>query len=262
MTKINDATSASQKQAMESITSPEAANKFQSMQTLKMQMQEIDQSLDIVNKTPGYYNTGAGASVKLEAAKVLNGVVSTFGGQPIANAELIAHSENAVKLTTRAAWSSLSSSFGAAREAASTIQNATSANPSIEGTPAGDKLMVNGILEGANYATDLHIYQQQWIADGAANPAMGIPKHNPNDARASAIMFMQNHPPQPYIDRANSQIKPIVYDDAADAESAVKSGKLLPGTMVAFKGAAQDANGNYLNAHPVPGTRGLQFGAQ
>jgi hypothetical protein len=116
----------------------------------------------------------------------------------------------------------INQNFGASREAASTIMTGIKSVPSMENTPEGAKLLVNGAKEMNNNTMDRYTFKDWWARPDGPNPG---------DLRGADVAFNKMFPPQSYAQRAISQENPI----NVNTPGALKN--LLPGTVIKFGNA-------------------------
>jgi hypothetical protein len=181
-------------------------------------MEDMDRQFQVLNASPGGFNTGAGATWKLDFAKAVNSGMQSAGAAPFFDVNKLAAGEDLQKQTKLAGMQALQSMFGGSREAASIVQSTQGAVPSVENTPLGGKLVMNGIKEAARWQMDQHAFNTQWYQDHKGNMV------------GADVAFQQQRPSQMYTLRGISQVQPYPVTSPSDFR------RYLPGTQVYLKG--------------------------
>jgi len=188
---------------------------YQAAQVTGGQVAQMRQYFDTLNQN-GWSSTGAGADARLGLAKSVNGLETALNVKPgdlSFDPTAIASSEGLYKQTKLMGMQLTNQYFGGAREAASTIQSATSAVPNTSNTYTGAKMLLNGIEESAAYQKDLYNFKTQWA------------QNNSGDLRGADNAFNKQNPPEAYAQRAISHEQPIRVNNASAYN------RLLPGTV-------------------------------
>lgn len=188
---------------------------YQSALMTKGNVQQMKEDLRNVNES-SFLTPGSNAQGRLAWAKSINTYAQAMGAKLPIDPMAVGSAEQANKLTRFMGMQSVNQYFGAAREAASTIMSTVSAQPGIDNTMQGNKMILNAIDEGANYQKDLYDFKTNWMKE-----------HNGN-LIGSDLAFNKMNPPEKYSQRAISQVHPINVNKPA----AIKS--LLPGTYIKF----------------------------
>lgn len=178
---------------------------------------QMNEAAKVLNQASGFLNTGPNAPIRLAFANRVNDVLRT-GGLPAAfDPNALGSWEELVKSTKTAGFELASHYEGHARQAAATIDNATTAVPSERNTEVGFAKVSSGINEIAQFAKDLHTSKMPvYKASG--------------DLPEAEFNFVSKYPPQMYARRAISTVTP--YEVTKDNEI----NRYLPGTIVSYKG--------------------------
>lgn len=179
---------------------------------------QMKQSADEMNKSQGLLNTGPLAPTRLAFASKINDLFNTAGlGRPF-DPNAVGAWEELVKATKTAGFELSSHYEGHARQAASTIENATSAVPGEHNSEVGFQRVYAGVNEIAQQAMDAHAFAKQ-------------PVYNQNgDLVKAETNFYTQFPAQMYARRAISTVQPYPVQSDADLN------RYLPGTVVLYKG--------------------------
>jgi hypothetical protein len=179
-------------------------------------LQQMETSANEMNRNGGWTQTGPTNPARMQMLSMLNDGLRSIGVQPI-DTSAVSSWEELKKATTTAGFE-LSSHFeGHARQAASTIQNATAAVPSSANSPEGFRTVAAGIREMAQQAIDLHEYKQGVYNSGG-------------DLTRSDVDFYKQNPAPAYVRRARSVSNPYKITDDSQMS------RYLPGTFVSSKG--------------------------
>jgi hypothetical protein len=196
-------------------------------------LEQMNHAADVLNSGGGFLATGPNAPERLAFANTVNDALRTVGLPNAFDPQKIASWEELKKATTTAGFELSSHYEGHARQAASTIENATSAVPSAANTPVGFKTVLAGIQESAQQAIDLHEYKQQIFNQGG------------DLARAEVDFYKQNRPQQ-YAQRAISSVHPYPVKAAGDLN------RYLPGTYVTLPNGKLTQVPSREGAPPIP----------
>ena len=180
-------------------------------------LEQMDHAADTLTKAGGMVGMGPTSPARISFANNVNDILRTAGLPTVFDQNAIASWEELKKATTTAGFELSSHYEGHARQAAATIENATSAVPSASNSPVGFHVVSAGIREAAQSAIDAHNYKQS------------IYDQNGDLNRAEVDFYKQN-PPQMYARRAISTVTP--YPITRDEELS----RYLPGTFVRYKG--------------------------
>jgi hypothetical protein len=163
---------------------------------------ELEQMLDSLAKMPQtglFGTTGAGAEARLRLGTALNTAAAVIGGKPLTDEQVIAAQEQIKKGSFRLG-AALANSIGS-REPGFIVAQSVSANPTIENTPQGFKLLAAGLLESARYDEDKAKFYDAYMAQF---------KHLSGAKEA----FEKLNPPELYAQRAViSAVDPTVIED-------------------------------------------------
>lgn len=176
-------------------------------------LEQMNHAADVLNSGGGFLATGPNAPERLAFANSVNDALRTVGLPNAFDPQKIASWEELKKATTTAGFELSSHYEGHARQAASTIENATSAVPSAANTPVGFKTVLAGIQESAQQAIDLHEYKQEIYKQGGA-------------LENAEVDFYKQNRPQQYAQRAISTVHPYPVKAPGDLN------RYLPGTYV------------------------------
>jgi hypothetical protein len=186
---------------------------------------QLQSYIDTLNAHQGDANflaSGAGAEMRTEGAKMLNTAWSMAGGDPKDapfDVNKVSAAEASYKTANLLGMQLINSQFGASREAASVIQTGLKSVPSMENTPQGAKLLLNGAKEVSNNTMDRYTFKEWWARPDGPHPG---------DLRGADVAFNQAFPPQLYAKRAISQEQPI------DISGLKAPPNLLPGTVIRY----------------------------
>jgi len=154
-----------------------------------MQIQQLEQALEEIDKASkgGLLGTGAYATQRVELARKLNTLSSALGLGPITSPDALANAEEANKITVRLGQAQ--AALLGARESQQVIQQSIQANPGIENTPQGRKLILEAMK--ANIQRNKEI--QQYVNDTFSRY---------RSAATAEAAFNRANPPEKYIARA------------------------------------------------------------
>src|SRR5215472_3327833 len=165
-----------------------------------MSLGQMNNAAEVMNKTPGgWTSTGPFANTRLALGQKLNAAAGLLGLDPVVDPAAIGSWESLNKQTKLMGFKMINAAFGAQREAASVIQNATSAVPGSENSYLGFRLVSSGIEQELARARDLYQYKSQLYNNG--QPMGG-----------AEVEFDKTHPPALYTQRAVANAVP---DDVA-----------------------------------------------
>lgn len=210
---------------------------YQSAQNTKANLANINNSLDELNKTPGYWNTGGGAQGRLTWAKNWNTVMNTLGADQKKNPNLFfdptkVGTAEALNSQSKVAGMQLAKElFGGQREAATIINATISTKPGLDTTYQGGKRLVNALNETSNYFIDRRQFQVKWAAE-----------HNGSLVGANEE-FDKTNAPLSYSNRALSLIPDENGNLKGIPATKLTIKKMLPGTFVI---TPKHPNGGYL----------------
>lgn len=201
-------------------------------------LNQIDRAADAMNAAGGIYNTGPYAASRVNLMQGINDVGRSMGlGSPFSQ-DTLSNAEELRKATTTAGFELSSHYEGHARQAASTIENATSAVPGMSNSPQGVKLVSAGIREGAQSAIDSHEYRQSRLQ--GADPYNLNPQAAGKKAGAgletAETDFYKKFTPEMYSTRAISTVHPVTMTAKSLEEFNTQAQKYLPGTQVILNG--------------------------
>lgn len=203
-------------EAVKEFLGPEQ-NEYQAAQNTQAWLNQIDHAAQTMNKAGPAYMTGPFAPERYALMSGANDLGRTLGIDPkhLFDQNAVANWEEMKKSTTTAGFELSSHYEGHAKQAAQTIQNATSAIAGEKNSPEGVMLVSGGIREGAQSAIDSHEYKQM-VND--ATKGAGL-EHAVTD-------FYKAHPAEQYTERAVSRLTPVTIKDPK------KLNNYLPGTFV------------------------------
>lgn len=191
------------------------SDSFLAAQNTQQWLEQMNHAADTMNAKGGFMGTGPTAPARLEFANTVNDILRTAGLPNAFDPSTVASWEELKKATQTAGFELASHYEGHARQAASTIVNATSAVPSQANSPVGFKVVSAGIQEAAQQAIDLH------------NELTNV-YHNNGDLTEGETGFYSRNPAQMYARRAISTVTP--YAVTTDKQL----GRYLPGTFVKY----------------------------
>jgi len=186
-------------------------------QNTQQWLEQMGHAADTLNQAGGLLGTGPTSPARIAFANNVNDVLRTAGLPTVFDQDAIAQWEELKKATTTAGFELSSHYEGHARQAATTIMNATSAVPSATNTPAGFAAVSAGIREASQQAIDLHNFKQTVY-------------NNNGDLNQAEVDFYKSNPAQMYARRAISVVKPYAITDDKQLQ------RYLPGTFVNYNG--------------------------
>lgn len=192
---------------------------FVAAQNTHTWLTQMDHSADVMNAHGGFLGTGPTAPERLAVANNVNDIFRTMGLPEPFDSKTVASWEELRKATTTAGFELSSHYEGHARQAAATIQNATSAVPGEKNSPIGYQTVSAGIREGAQQAIDMHQYKQQVYDHGG-------------DLNKAETDFYKGNSPQAYARRAISTVTPYEIKSPDQAAAMKEMTRYLPGTYI------------------------------
>jgi hypothetical protein len=166
------------------------------------QRMNLQQMMDDFNKLSdsAFLGTGSGAEARLNAAKALNTAYSAMtGGKTIFDPNNVAALEDIKKGSFRLG-ASLANSIGS-REPGFIVAQSVQANPSIESSPTGFKIIASGLTQNALYEQDKKSFYDEYFSKF---------KH----LKGASEAFDKVNPPEMYAKRAIlNAVDPVVIDD-------------------------------------------------
>ncbi|MDE2101788.1 MAG: hypothetical protein KGL39_31365 [Patescibacteria group bacterium] len=148
----------------------------------------IEHDLNNLNEKPGYYNSGTTANSRLELARTVNSVATSMGVTPPFDQNKVATWEDLNKESIQLGFA-LSRTLGS-REAMQVVQQAIHANPSIQNTPQGARLVIGSIRSASQADTDYYNFLTNYAS-----------RHN-GDLVGADTAFYQQNPGQAYAHAA------------------------------------------------------------
>lgn len=124
-------------------------------QNLMGQIDQIEHENETLNSS-GWSSTGTGANAKLNAAKSINSLFTSFGIAPPIDPERVASWEGYNKQTIRAGFE-LARTLGG-HSAEGVVQSSVSAVPNVENTYFGSKVITNSIRQTIQREIDMYRY--------------------------------------------------------------------------------------------------------
>jgi len=174
---------------------------------------QMNEAADVLNKNPGFLSTGPTSPLRLGFASKVNDILRTAGLPTAFDTNSLGMWEELTKQTKTAGFELASHYEGHARQAASTIENATSAVPSEINSPVGFYKVSAGINEIAQQNADAHEYMQS-VYD------------KQGDLSKANTDFYTKYPAQLYARRAISTTAPY------PIKSEKELNRYLPGTYI------------------------------
>jgi hypothetical protein len=140
----------------------DARKKYEGAQDVKRQVAVMESNFRELNSA-NWSTAGTGAEARLNMAKAANSIFTALGVKdeklPF-DPDKIASWESLTKESLRLGFA-LSRSLGA-REAMQVVQSAIKANPGIQNTPLGARMVMNAIRESAQRDTDYYRFATQY----------------------------------------------------------------------------------------------------
>jgi hypothetical protein len=140
----------------------DARKKYEGAQDVKRQVAIMENNFRELNSA-NWSTAGTGAEARLNMAKAANSIFSALGvkGEKLPfDPDKVASWESLTKESLRLGFA-LSRSLGA-REAMQVVQSAIKANPGIQNTPLGARMVMNAIRESAQRDTDYYRFATQY----------------------------------------------------------------------------------------------------
>jgi hypothetical protein len=209
----------------------EGVDSYNAAQNTQGWLVQMNHAADVLNANGGFLGTGPTAPERLAFAARTNDALRSVGLPNLFDPNKISSWEELKKATTTAGFELSSHYEGHARQAATTIVNATSAVPSPQNSPQGFRMVSAGINEAAQSAIDLHNYEQSIV-------------NQRGDLTQAATDFQTQYPPAMYSRRAISIVNPYTVRNDADLQ------RFLPGTFVRY------GSGNNTRIIQVPERQG------
>ena len=166
------------------------------------QRMNLQQMMDDFNKLSdsAFLNTGSGAKARVNAARAINTAYSAMtGGKTIFDPNDVAAIESIEKGSFRLG-ANLANSIGS-REPGFIVAQSVQANPNIENSPTGFKILASGLIENALYEQDKKAFYDEYFSKF---------KH----LKGASEAFDKVNPPEMYAKRAiMSAVDPVVIED-------------------------------------------------
>jgi hypothetical protein len=181
-----------------------ARETYNGAQEIKMQLGSMESAFRALNSS-GWSSTGTGAQARLQMAKAMNSVWQTLGvqGQDLPfDPQKIAKWEELTKDSTRLGFA-LARTLGA-REAMQIVQGAIKANPSVENSPTGARMVLNTIRQNAERQSDYFEYATKYAQSHAG------------DLIGAEVEFNKLNPPSLYARRAITQAQKDIPQEAIE----------------------------------------------
>ena len=200
---VTPSTEAIQKEAVENYEKAHAS--YDAAQTVQEQLTSMEDAARKLNSA-SWSTSGTGADARLQLGKAVNTVWSVLGVKdqnlPF-DPDAIASWQRLSKDTTRLGFA-LARTLGA-REAMQVVQGAIKANPNIENTPLGFRMVLNAIRENAQRDTDYFGFATKFA------------QTHGGDLVGADIEFNKQNPPQLYARRAMTQARLDIPSEAIEA---------------------------------------------
>lgn len=176
----------------------EYTEKASSAKEQLMQIEAMQRQYDLLSRE-GFLTPGAAAEERLKLANSVNTFLRAAGAEPIFDTKDAAALESMMKDTFRLG-ATLSNSIGT-REPGVIVQQAVRANPGIENSPDGFRVILAGMKENAQYMKDRgDFYSRYFDRFGHLSGADRVfEKTNPSDmyARRAVVTAIQSSPDLP-----------------------------------------------------------------
>jgi hypothetical protein len=182
-----------------------ARETYSGAQEVQNQLAGMEDAARTLNKA-NWSSTGTGGNARLALAKTVNGIWQTLGVKeenlPF-NPDAVASWEKLTKETTRLGFG-LARTLGA-REAMQIVQGAIKANPNVENTPEGFRMVLNSIRQNAERQSDYFEY------------ATNYAQTHGGDLVGAEVQFNKLNPPSLYARRAIVQARKDIPSEAVEA---------------------------------------------
>jgi hypothetical protein len=165
------------------------------------QRMNLQQMVDSFGKLPetGFSSTGSGAEARLNAARAINTAYGAMTGKTLFDPNNVSAGEEIKKGSFRLG-ASLANSIGS-REPGFIVAQSVQANPNIENSPTGFKMIASGLLQNALYEQDKKAFYDEYFSRFG-------------HLKGASEAFDSANPPEMYAKRAvMSAIDPAVLDD-------------------------------------------------
>ena len=204
--KVHMATQQDEKQAESALAEGTKVSESQTgkAEAASRQRMNLQQMMDDFNKISDaqFLGAGSGAEARLNAAKAINTAYSAMTGKNIPGVDWtneVAALESIKKGSFRLG-ANLANSIGA-REPGFIVAQSVQANPNIENSPTGFKIIASGLLQNALYEQDKKAFYDEYFSRF---------KH----LRGASEAFDKVNPPEMYAKRAiMSAVDPVVVED-------------------------------------------------
>ena len=204
--KVHMATQQDEKQAESALSegtklSESQTGKAEAASRQRMNLQQMMDDFDKLSDS-AFLGTGSGAKARLEAAKAINTAYTAMTGKSIPGVDWgneVAALESIQKGSFRLG-ANLANSIGS-REPGFIVAQSVQANPNIESSPTGFKLIAAGLMQNALYEQDKKAFYDEYFSKF---------KH----LRGASEAFDKVNPPEMYAKRAiMSAVDPVVIED-------------------------------------------------
>jgi hypothetical protein len=181
-----------------------ARETYSGAQEVQSQLAGMEDAARTLNKS-NWSSTGTGGNARLALAKTVNSIWQTLGVKdqnlPF-NPDSVASWEKLTKETTRLGFG-LARTLGA-REAMQIVQGAIKANPNVENTPEGFRMVLNSIRQNAERQSDYFEY------------ATNYAQTHGGDLVGAEVQFNKLNPPSLYARRAIVQARKDIPQEAVE----------------------------------------------
>lgn len=182
-------------------------------------LENMSNDLDTLAKGGGFLTPGTGMQFRADAAKAVNTLASMAGMKEVFDPTKLATVDAFNKEIQRMGLQVLTTMLGNQREAAQTINNITTkAVPSLENTPMGGKLIIEGLKAMSQRAVDQRKWENAWQAQNQGN------------LNGAAEAFNKEYPAESYAYKVLDEfgIGPKGFRTPQGIIDAVKAGYLTP----------------------------------
>jgi hypothetical protein len=145
----------------------------------KGSLESMSADLDTISKGGGFLTPGTGAQFRADAAKAINTMARIVGIKDVFDTTKLATYDAFNKEIQRMGLTVLTTMLGNQREAAQTINNITTkAVPSLENTPMGGKLIIEGLKAATERIIDQRKWENAWQAQNQGNLNGAVERFN------------------------------------------------------------------------------------
>lgn len=193
------------------------ARAFQNASSTIGSLKSMSADMDTIAKGGGFLVPGTLSLYRNETAKALNTMAAMVGLKEVFDPSKLAAIDAFNKEVQRMGLTVLTTMLGNQREAAQTINNITTkAVPSLDNTPMGGKLIIEGLKAATQRVIDQRVWEEAWQAKNQGN------------LNGALARFNKEYPAESYADRVLEEfgIGPKGFVSPEAIAAAVRNGYL------------------------------------